>query len=101
MSRGWLLAAWLGVSAVAASGCASFNELTEADLTDPAIKARILHRLKGEEGLNVAKVELDVHIGVVTVSGMVDSYEARERVVYVARRTRGVRHVVANLIVEQ
>ena len=101
LKRTLALCAWLGVSALAAGGCASFHELTDADLTDPGIKARIIHRLKGEEKIDVSKVEFDVHFGVLTMSGLVASYEDRDRIISIARRARGVRQIVANLIVQQ
>jgi len=49
------------------------------DLTDPAIKARVIHHFKADPELDLSKVDVDVHAGVVTLSGIARSEEqARE-----------------------
>ena len=59
MRKAWALC----LLAAALAGCHSYFA---EDLTDPAIKARVLHEFKADPELDLSKVDVDVHAGVVT-----------------------------------
>ncbi|MBI5202007.1 MAG: BON domain-containing protein [Elusimicrobia bacterium] len=81
---------------LALSGCRQYwNE----DLSDPAIKARVIHAFKADSALDISHVDIDVHAGTVTLSGIAKSDEARERMRRLARHQHGVDQVDNNLIV--
>ncbi|MBI4423027.1 MAG: BON domain-containing protein [Elusimicrobia bacterium] len=79
------------------AGCVSGRQ---QDMTDPAVKARLLHQLKGRPHLDLTRLDIDVHVGVVTVAGLVKSQEQKEEIRRVARRVRGVDQVNVNVVVE-
>lgn len=88
-----LLLVW---AVVAATGCRQYwNE----DLSDPAIKARVIHAFKADPALDLSKVVIDVHAGTVTLSGIAKSDEQRDRLRRLARHQHGVDQVDNNLIV--
>ncbi|MBI4346464.1 MAG: BON domain-containing protein [Elusimicrobia bacterium] len=80
----------------AATGC---RQYWNVDMTDPAIKARVLHAFKADSSVDVSRVEVDVHAGTVTLSGIVTSDETRDKLRRLARNQRGVEQVDNNLII--
>ena len=89
-------ASFVLVLAFAAAGC---RQYLNVDVSDPAIKARVLHEFKADPELDLGKVDVDVHAGVVTLSGIARSEEQREKLRRMARHTRGVDQVDVNLFV--
>jgi osmotically-inducible protein OsmY len=89
------LAAALAV-ALALAGCAG-PQLTEAELSDPGIKARVEERLRAEPNLNIRFISVDAHERVVTISGLVDSLSDRWRVERLVRAVPGIEQVFVNL----
>ena len=87
----------LAVLAVLAfAGCRQYlNE----DLSDPAIKARVIHAFKADPALNISHVDIDVHAGTVTLSGIAKSEEQRDQMRRLSRHQHGVDHVDVNLII--
>ena len=79
-----------------AAGCHSYFA---EDLTDPGIKARVIHEFKAYPDLDLSKVDVDVHAGVVTLSGIAKSEEQRDKMRRIARHQRGVDQVDVNLFV--
>lgn len=78
------------------SGCRRYwNE----DLSDPAIKARVLHELKADPSLDLSKVDISCHAGTVTVSGLVREDDDKARIRRIVRRVRGVEQVDVNVVV--
>lgn len=82
-----------------ASACRS--RLTAAELADPAITARVQAVLNGHPELDIRYLSLNTHMRIVTISGMVESREAKQRITDLVRRVSGVRQVVANLAVQE
>lgn len=80
-------------------GLAGCRRYWNEDLSDPAIKARVLHELKADPSLDLSKVDISVHAGTVTISGIVREDEDRARIRRVARRVRGVDQVDVNVVV--
>ena len=91
-----LLAASLGL---ALGGC--FRAVNQTELSDPAILASIEGRLKAERSLNLRYVDIDVHSRIVTISGLVGSWEERRLIKKLARSTRGVEQVIINIAVQE
>lgn len=83
----------------AASGC--FKNLNEADLSDSGIKARIESALATEQELDLRFVTIDVHSGVVTVSGLVNTPRERQLIGRLVRNLRGVDQLMLNLVVQE
>lgn len=85
--------------ALSLGGC--FHNLSEAELADPAVKARVETRLHAEKGLNLRYVDIDVHSRIVTISGIVDSREERDLIRQVVQRTPGVEQAMINLLIQE
>lgn len=79
---------------------ACFRSTQEVDYSDPALKARIDSALQAEPELELKYVSLDVHERVVTVSGLVSSWNQKQRIYTIVRDTRGVEQVVLNLLIQ-
>lgn len=84
-----------------ASLAACFRSTQEVDYSDPALRARIESALQAEPELELKYVSLDVHDRVVTVSGLVPSWNQKQRIYTIVRDTRGVDQVVLNLIIQE
>lgn len=69
------------------------------DVSDPAIKARVIHALKADPKLDISHVSIDVHAATVTLSGIAKSDEQRDRMTRLSRHQHGVEQVDNNLIV--
>lgn len=94
------LAAVAAVVVALLSGCAH-TQLSDAELSDPGIKARLEERLKAERGLDLRFVTLDVHDHVVTLSGIAASWDQRLQMERIARRLAGVDQVMVNLVTQE
>ena len=69
---------------------------------DPAIKAQVVRKLRSvSPEVDLSKVDVDVHVGVVTLSGLVATDDERDSLRDAARRVSGVQQVVVNLLVQQ
>ncbi len=73
--------------------------VSHEDTSDPAIRARLIHALKADGTLDLRTVDIDVHVGVVTLSGIVRSEADKRAMARIARKVPGVEQVVANLLV--
>lgn len=80
----------------ALTGCRHYWNV---DMTDPAIKARVLHAFKADPAHDASRVAVDVHAGTVTLSGIVTSDETKDKLRRLAHHQRGVEQVDNNLIV--
>ncbi|MBI5597159.1 MAG: BON domain-containing protein [Elusimicrobia bacterium] len=90
---------FIAVLACAGFGCRA--RLSPADLTDPAITARVKATLAGHPELDVRYLQINTHMRIVTISGLIDSFEAKQKVETYVRNVGGVRQVVANLAVQE
>lgn len=82
-----------------ASACRA--RLTAAELADPAITARVKAVLDGHPELDIRYLDLNTHMRIVTLSGMVESRDSKQRITDLVRRVAGVRQVVVNLAVQE
>ena len=95
------LSAVLALGAVLASSTACRSRMTAAELADPAITARVKAVLDGHPELDIRYLDLNTHMRIVTLSGMVESRDSKQRITDLVRRVPGVRQVVVNLAVQE
>lgn len=82
--------------------CGCFpHQLSEAELSDPGIQARLQERLKADRALDLRYVTVDVHDRVVTFSGTVPSWENSRDIERIGRRLQGVDQVLNNLVIDE
>jgi osmotically-inducible protein OsmY len=94
-ARAWVLP----LAALLLGGC--LGSLNETDLSDPGIKARIETELQAQPDLDLKYVTIDVNDGVVTVSGLVNSFAEKQVISRVIRRTRGVEQLLLNVVTQE
>lgn len=80
-------------------GCA--RDLRHVDTSDPAITARARALLKADPDINPRFLDLSTHMGIVTVSGMVDSPDQKRRINKLLSSVPGVKQVLVNIIVQE
>ncbi|MBI4677766.1 MAG: BON domain-containing protein [Elusimicrobia bacterium] len=83
------------------AGCVGMPAVGDADVSDPGIQANIETALRGQRGLNISAISIDVHARIVTLSGLVESYEARDAIYRTAKAARGVELVIDNLVLRE
>lgn len=81
--------------------CVGMPSAGDADISDPGIQANIETSLHSMRHINLATLSIDVHSRIVTLSGLVDSYEQREAIQRAAKETRGVEQVINNLVIRE
>jgi osmotically-inducible protein OsmY len=67
--------------------------------TDPGVTAAVKAKLAADDTVKAYKIDVDTNSGMVTLSGTVDTAEAKARAVRVARATTGVTGVEDQLSV--
>src|SRR5688572_3946782 len=67
--------------------------------TDPGITTAVKTKLAADDVVKAYRIDVDTKNHVVTLTGAVDTSEARQRAVQIARGTDGVTNVVDNLTV--
>jgi len=90
---------FLFAASLTLAGCLADQQAL--DMTDPGVKARIEAGLKAQPDLDLRYVTLDVHQGVVTVSGMVVNWDDEKLIERVVKRTRGVDQAIFNLVTQE
>ena len=80
-------------------GCA--RDLRHVDTSDSAITARVRAQFKADPDINPRFLDLSTHMGIVTVSGMVDSPDQKRRINKVVSAVPGVKEVLPNIIVQE
>jgi osmotically-inducible protein OsmY len=90
----WGLCALL---ALGGAGCAAM--LSEADKSDPGIKARLEAKLRAGK-FDTRKLMIDVHSRVITIDGIVESYDERRRLIETANSVPGIEEARVNVIVQ-
>lgn len=93
-------AAFMCLLGLFAFGACAHNPDT-ADTSDPAIAAGFRQELGAHPDINVQYLDVDVHDGALTVSGVVETEEEREEIRRAAKRVPGVRQVTVNVLVRQ
>ncbi len=77
----------------------AIQPLSDADLSDPGIKARIEAKFAEHEQLDLRYVTIDVHARIVTISGMIENHADARLIRTLVTETRGVEQTVNNLVV--
>lgn len=95
------IAALVGVLFAAASLGACARDLRHVDTSDSGITARARAQLKADLDINPRFLDLSTHMGIVTVSGMVDSTDQKRRINRVLSAVPGVKQVIVNIIVQE
>lgn len=72
----------------------------QEDMSDSAIKARVMRSLQTDPGIDLSRISVDVTMANVTVSGIIASDEQRDRIRRLARHADGVDEVSLNLFVQ-
>lgn len=91
----------LTLSLLASFSIACTAGVKDMDLSDPAIRARVHSQLKSNPEINPRYLNVDCHMGIVTLSGMVESIDQKWAMDRVARRVPGVQQVINNLLVQE
>ncbi len=78
--------------------CACMSNVQPLDMTDAGIKARVETALRGQPDLDISHLTIDVISRVVTISGMVNSYQEKAIVTRAVRRTKGVDQAFINVL---
>jgi hyperosmotically inducible protein len=89
----------VGVGFLALAGCASSMVPKDTRQADSAITSVVQKSLEGNEKVKAKQVEVQTREGVVYLTGVVDTEEARREAARVAWRTEGVGGVVNELTV--
>ncbi len=76
---------------VVSMGCSNWNRVTPAPLDNKAMQAEIFKNLKTD---GISGVDVDVHEGVVTLSGHQPTASDRQKAIDDARKVPGVKSVV-------
>ena len=81
------------------AGC--IENLSEADRSDTSIKLRLETELGARKDLNIRYVQITVDQRIVTVSGVVGTWDEKEAIERIVRHTRGVEQALINLAVQE
>ncbi|MBI5623936.1 MAG: BON domain-containing protein [Elusimicrobia bacterium] len=81
--------------------CVGMPAAGDADISDPGILANIESVLASQRGVKPGTVSIDVHARIVTLSGLVDTWEQKEAIRRAAKDARGVEQVVDNLVIKE
>ncbi|MGR9087737.1 MAG: BON domain-containing protein [Gammaproteobacteria bacterium] len=87
---------------VSIAGCAGSHkhESTGEYLDDSVLTSKVKASILGDSRLKVMQISVETFKGIVQLSGFVDSSEAAERAVQLARTVKGVKQVNNSLIVK-
>jgi osmotically-inducible protein OsmY len=97
--RDFFAAALIGALA-AGAGAGCLQNLSALDTSDPAVTARVKAELKAHRDVKVQYLDVSTNMGVVTISGMVDSSETRRKVQKIVYRVPGLKQLILNLLVQ-
>ena len=86
-----LFALLMSASLIAAMGCSNWNRVTPAPMDNRAMQAEVYKNLKAD---GISGVDVDVHEGVVTLSGHQSNSSDRQKAIDDARKVPGVKSVV-------
>lgn len=90
------------VTAISLAGCAGSkkHESTGEYFDDMVLSTKVRASILGDSRLKVLQIDVETFKGIVQLSGFVDSADAANRAVELARRVRGVKMVNNSLIVK-
>ena len=89
----------LAVAAAALSAC--FPPGLNQDNSDAAVKARIEQQFMAQRDLDSSHLVLDVHAHIATISGVVRSWEEKQILERILRRTSGVDQALINVVIQE
>jgi osmotically-inducible protein OsmY len=83
-------------------GCAGSKryESTGEYLDDSVLTTKVKASILGDSKLKVMQIDVETFKGIVQLSGFVDTQDAAERAVHLARTVKGVKQVNNSLIVK-
>lgn len=98
-----LLSVSFRCSLLAAAACLSVACATTQPLdnSDSGIKARVEANLEAHRDLDLRYVTLDVHSRVVTVSGLVNSWNDQRTITRIVESTKGIDQAIINLVTRE
>jgi hypothetical protein len=70
-------------------------------VTDDAITDSVRIKLSGDPDVKGGAIQVDTKVGVVTLSGLVETSKQKAKAGRLAKKVKGVKQVVNNLIVKQ
>jgi osmotically-inducible protein OsmY len=87
---------------VSLAGCAGSkrHESTGEYIDDSVLTTKVKASILGDSKLKVLQIDVETFKGIVQLSGFVDTPEAAERAVQLARTVKGVKQVNNSLIVK-
>ncbi len=87
---------------ISIAGCSGSkrHESTGEYLDDSVLTTKVKASILGDSKLKVLQIDVETFKGIVQLSGFVDSQEAAERAVHLARTVKGVKQVNNSLIVK-
>lgn len=89
------------LAALLAGSTACRTIMTDEDMSDPAVKARIEAILRGRKDLDLKYVTVDVNTGVATLSGIVPNAAQVRTIRSLATQVKGVEQVLVNLVIQE
>jgi len=98
---GRFLAAALLAAVAAGAGAGCLQNMPTTDMSDAAVTARVKAELKAHRNAKVQYLDVSTNLGVVTISGMVDSAETRRQVQKIVYRVPGLKQLILNLLVQE
>ncbi|HAH07772.1 MAG TPA: hypothetical protein DCM05_14825 [Elusimicrobia bacterium] len=96
-----LACAALAALLLGGAACASRRSSQTLDMSDPGITARVKAELKAHREIDIRYLDVSTHMGIVTLSGMADSPEARRQITRVVGRVPGVKQLIVNLLIQE
>ena len=70
-------------------------------MTDAAIRDQVLIHLTTDAEVKGGELQVDVKDGVVTLSGTVDEKKRKDKATKVAKKVKGVKKVVNNIVIKE
>ncbi len=87
-----------GLALLGAVGCQSTTGKSVGQtVTDTGITASVQGKLTGDKVSNFSRIDVDTERAIVTLNGVVQTAQDRERAEYLARQVEGIRGVNNNL----
>lgn len=90
----------LAALATTLAGCFS-PALTEGEMTDPGIKSRLEQHLRAHRELDLSKITIDVHSKIVTITGVVPTWQDKKTIEKTVAETAGIEQALINIIVPE
>ena len=70
-------------------------------LNDAAVRDQVMIKLSADPEIRGGEIIVDVKDGVATLSGIVDEKKRRDKSTKIAKKVRGVKSVVNNIVVKE